>query len=174
MFYGSVRNFVWPYLLNPTTYGHGACTVGYSKNWNFLKMCWSITTSTQDLELRAQEINNLLVILCDHISWTLYTTHGHGTCTVGYSKSYGIKTAHAHKLQSYEPLDVDLVCYFFVTWWIIISLTALPIGYIEVCCDMCKLCVHDNTITCMSYYMLGLTNNRIGILPHNKRSQSEV
>ena len=58
----------------------------------FLRMCWSVVTFTLDLEVRAQEINHLLVILCDHISWTPYTTHGHGTCSVGYSKSYRIVT----------------------------------------------------------------------------------
>ena len=27
-----IGNFVWPYLLNPTTYGHGTCTVGQSND----------------------------------------------------------------------------------------------------------------------------------------------
>ena len=30
--YIQIPNFVWPYLLNPTTYGHGTCTVGQSKD----------------------------------------------------------------------------------------------------------------------------------------------
>ena len=60
----------------------------------FIRICWSIVTSTSDLEPRAYEIN--------HVSWFWHwlwpyllnpKTHRHGMCTVGHSKGMSSSTS---------------------------------------------------------------------------------
>ena len=87
--------FVVPYLLNSTSYGHETCTNGYSKELTIKRMWRNTVTTSSGLELWTCEVSYVswswfeVVDLWYHISWTLYTSYGHETCTIGYSKDWG-------------------------------------------------------------------------------------
>ena len=79
MFHGSVRigNVMLPYFPNPTTYGHGTCTVGYSKYSGYVEVLW-LSHKLQNYEPW------MSTLFCYFVSVIHFSRMNHTACNIGY------------------------------------------------------------------------------------------
>ena len=79
MFHGSVRigNVMLPYFPNPTTYGHGTCTVGYSKYSGYVEVLW-LSHKLQNYEPW------MSTLFCYFVSVIHFSRMNHTACNIGH------------------------------------------------------------------------------------------
>ena len=81
-----VGEFVLAYLLNPTSYGHETCTIGYSKDWG-LKGCVKVLWQPHQIwsygPVKSAIFHGLVWVGWFVVPYLLNpTSYGHETCTM--------------------------------------------------------------------------------------------